>query len=234
MNVISIVIQIFIVLFAITVHEASHGWTAKKLGDPTAFNLGRVTLNPIVHIDLFGTIVLPLLLSLGGMPAFGWAKPVPVNPYNLRHPRRDNIWISLAGPAANMTVAFSSLVLLFILKISIPSLRLFLKALISMFFRQPGFVLPVLPRGFYPLEGLVLILLMLVLLNSLFALFNLIPIPPLDGSGILMGLLSDDAASRYDRIRPFGFIIVLMLIALLNLLEILMLPVKLIIVIVLG
>jgi Zn-dependent protease len=233
MNVISIVIQIFVLLFAITVHEASHGWAAKKFGDPTAFNLGRVTLNPLAHIDPFGTILMPLLLSLAGMPAFGWAKPVPVNPYNLRHPRRDNLWISFAGPAANMTVALSSLVLLFILKLSIPGLGQFIKALINGFFRQMGFLLPVLPRGFYPLEGLVLILLMLVLVNSYFALFNLIPIPPLDGSGILMGLLSENAASRLDRIRPFGFIIVLMLIYMRRL-DVLMWPVKLMIVILLG
>jgi Zn-dependent protease len=158
---------------------------------------------------------------------------VPVNPYNLRHPRRDNLWISFAGPAANMVVAFSSLVLLFILKLSIPSLGLFIKAVINMFMRQPGFALPVLPRGFYPLEGLALILLMLVLINSYFALFNLIPIPPLDGSGILMGLLSENGASRFDRIRPFGFIIVLMLLYM-GILEILMWPVNFMIVIILG
>jgi len=233
MNVISIVIQIFVLLFAITVHEAAHGWAARKMGDPTAANLGRVTLNPLAHIDLFGTILLPLLLSLARMPAFGWAKPVPVNPYNFRNPRRDNLWVSFAGPAANLIVALSSLILLVLMKLTIPSIGLFIKALINGFFRQMGFLLPVLPRGFYPLEGLVLVLIMTALINSYFALFNLIPIPPLDGSGVLMGLLSDNAASRYDRIRPFGFIIVLFLIYM-GLLDILMWPVKLVIVIVLG
>jgi Zn-dependent protease len=233
MNVISIVIQIFVLLFAITVHEASHGWAAKKLGDPTAANRGRVTLNPLAHIDPFGTILLPLLLSLAHMPAFGWAKPVPVNPYNFKNPRRDNLWVSFAGPAANLAVAFFSFLILIVLKFAVPSVGLFIKALINGFFRQMGFMLPVLSPGFYPLEGLALILLMLVLINSYFALFNLIPIPPLDGSGILMGLLSDNAASRYDRIRPFGFIIVLLLIYM-GLLDILVWPVKLMIVIVLG
>jgi Zn-dependent protease len=233
MNVVSIVIQIFVLLFAITVHEASHGWAAKKMGDPTAFNMGRVTLNPLVHIDPFGTILLPLLLSLARMPAFGWAKPVPVNPFNFRNPRRDNLWVSFAGPAANISVALASLIILLGMKLALPNVGLFIKALINGFFRQMGFLLPVLPRGFFPLEGLALILIMMVLINSYFALFNLIPVPPLDGSGVLMGLLSDNAASRYNRIRPFGFIIVLFLIYM-GLLDILMWPVKLMIVIVLG
>ncbi|MCX6567203.1 MAG: site-2 protease family protein [Candidatus Aminicenantes bacterium] len=233
MNVISIVIQIFVLLFAITVHEASHGWAAKKMGDPTAFNMGRVTLNPLAHIDPFGTVLLPLLLSLARMPAFGWAKPVPVNPDNFRNPRRGNLWVSFAGPAANIAVALTSLILLLGMKLALPNVGLFIKALINGFFRQMGFLLPVLPRGFFPLEGLALILIMMVLINSYFALFNLIPVPPLDGSGVLMGLLSDNAASRYARIRPFGFIIVLFLIYM-GLLDILIWPVKLMIVIVLG
>lgn len=233
MNVISIVIQIFVLLFAITVHEAAHGWTAKKMGDPTAYNMGRVTLNPVAHIDPFGTIILPLLLSLARLPAFGWAKPVMVNPRNFRNPRRDNLWVSFAGPAANISVALVSLILLFLMKLTIPGVGRFIQALINGFFRQMGFLLPVLSRGFYPLEGLALILIMTVLINSYFALFNLIPVPPLDGSGVLMGLLSDQAAFRYDRIRPFGFIIVLFLIYM-GFLDILMWPVKLMIVIVLG
>ncbi|MBM3310493.1 MAG: site-2 protease family protein [Candidatus Aminicenantes bacterium] len=233
MNVISIVIQLFVLLFAITVHEASHGWAANKFGDPTAYNLGRVTLNPLAHIDPFGTVLLPILLSLARMPAFGWAKPVPVNPYNLRHPRRDNLWISFAGPAANLTVAAAAWAVLMVLKASNARVGLFIKVIINGFFRQMGFSLPVLQPGFYPLEGLALILLMMILLNAYLAMFNLIPVPPLDGSGILMGLLPDGAASRYDRLRPFGFIIVLMLIYM-GLLEVIMWPVKLFIVLTLG
>ena len=233
MNVISIVIQLFVLLFAITVHEASHGWAANKFGDPTAFNLGRVTLNPLAHIDPFGTIILPILLSLARMPAFGWAKPVPVNPYNLRRPRRDNLWISFAGPAANLTVAASAWAVLMVLKTANDRVGLFIKVMINGFFRQLGFSLPVLQPGFYPLEGMALILLMMIILNAYLAMFNLIPIPPLDGSGILMGLLPDGAAGRYDRIRPYGFILVLMLIYLV-LLEIIMWPVKLFIVLTLG
>ncbi len=186
MDILSIAVSLFVILFAITIHEASHGWAANKLGDPTAMALGRVTLNPIAHIDLFGTILVPILLVVMGAPAFGWAKPVPVNPYNLKNPRRDNLWISFAGPAANLAVSFVFLSLFLILKSLVP--------------------------GIFRLQGLLLILYYMVLLNAFLAVFNLIPIPPLDGSGILSGLLSRQAAEKYDRIRPYGFFILIILI----------------------
>ena len=220
MNVISYIIMGFALLFAITIHEASHGWAANKLGDPTALSLGRVTLNPIAHIDPIGTIIFPFILILMGAPPFGWAKPVPVNPLNLRNPRRDNLWISAAGPASNLSVAAISLIVIVILKLINPNVTYFLRVSL---FGSSG-----LPRGFYPLEGLALILYFIVYINCLLAVFNLIPIPPLDGSGILMGFLSDEAAQRYDRIRPFGFIILLALIYL-GLLRIVMLPISMII-----
>ena len=91
MDIFSIALQLFVILFAITVHEASHGWAANKMGDPTAYNMGRVTLNPIAHIDPIGTVLLPVMLVIMGAPPFGWAKPVPVNPMNLRNPRRDHL-----------------------------------------------------------------------------------------------------------------------------------------------
>ena len=179
-----IIIQIFVLLFAITIHEASHAWAAMKMGDPTASAMGRVSLNPLAHIDPFGTVILPLILILVlHAPAFGWAKPVMINPRNLRHPRRDNLWISLAGPAANMAAATVSLVVLIVLNH--------------------------LPRNSSPLEALSLIFYYLVMINVFLAIFNLIPVPPLDGSGILAGLLTDEAAAKYDRIRPYGFIIVI-------------------------
>jgi Zn-dependent protease len=204
MDILSTVVSLFVLLFAITIHEASHGWSALKMGDPTAYAAGRVTLNPLAHIDPLGTVILPIILVVLGAPAFGWAKPVPVNPYNLRHPRRDNLWISLAGPAANMIAAAAALVAIRVLRVLKPGVTEFLQSFILL--KQP------FPRGVFPIEGLALILFYAVLVNTYLAVFNLIPIPPLDGSGILSGLLSDSAAVRYDRIRPYGFILVMLLV----------------------
>lgn len=216
MDILSIVVSLFALLFAITIHEASHAWSAQRFGDPTAAAMGRVSLNPLAHIDPIGTVLLPLLLVITGAPAFGWAKPVMVNPRNLRHPRRDNLWISFAGPAANLTAAAASLLLILLVKAVRPETVAFLAAFIG---RARRF-----PTGFYPLEGLVLVLFYFVLVNTYLAVFNLIPVPPLDGSGVLSGLLSYKAAAAYDRIRPYGFIIVLGLI-MLGVLEVIIRPV---------
>jgi len=220
MSIVIIVISLFVLFFAITVHEASHGWAAFKMGDPTAYNMGRVTLNPLAHIDPVGTVLFPLILVVIGAPVFGWAKPVMVNPLNLRNPRRDNLWISAAGPASNLIVAGLALVGITVLKLISPNVSYFLK---SFLLGRGAF-----PKGFYPLEGLALILFLTVLINTYLAVFNLIPIPPLDGSGILMGLLSDEAAQKYDRLRPFGFLIILGLIYL-GLLHLIIRPIELLI-----
>jgi Zn-dependent protease len=197
------VFSLFALLFAITIHEAAHAWTAMKKGDPTAAAMGRVSLNPLAHIDPIGTVLLPLMLRLAGAPAFGWAKPVMVNPRNLRHPQRDNLWISFAGPAANLSVATVSLLLILVIKALSPSTILFLVRYLN---RQPV--------GSVPLGMLALILFYFVFVNCYLAVFNLIPVPPLDGSGVLSGLLSYKAAAAYERLRPYGFIIVLGLIVL--------------------
>ena len=220
MDIVSIVISLFVLLFAITIHEASHAWSAYRLGDPTAQALGRVSLNPLAHIDLFGTVLLPLLLVLWGMPAFGWAKPVPVNPYNLRHPRRDHFWVSLAGPAANFIAAFASLILLLLLKVFSPGITEFLRRYLL---AREG-----MPPGIYPLQGLALILFYAVLINTYLAVFNLIPVPPLDGSGILSALLSPPALEKYERLRPFGFFIVIILVSV-GVLDILIRPLQILI-----
>ncbi len=216
--ILNTIVSLFVLLFAITIHEASHGWAAAKFGDFTAKSMGRVSLNPIAHIDPIGTVLLPLLLAITRLPVFGWAKPVPVNPFNLRNPRRDNLWISAAGPAANLTAAAICLVSIVVLRLINPGIVVFLGNHLSGWGS--------LPRGFYPLEGLVLILFFGVQINTYLAVFNLIPVPPLDGSGVLMGLLSDEAAQRYDRLRPFGFIIVMALIYM-GLLQVIIRPIEL-------
>ena len=200
MDIQSIVIQIFVVLFAITVHEASHGWAAHKMGDPTAYASGRVTLNPLAHIDPIGTILMPIVLYVGsgGRFTFGWAKPVPVNPYNLRHPRRDNLWISFAGPAANLSVATVSLLVVLLIKAIRPRAILFLAAFLNQ--RQ-------LSGGFGPLEGVVLVLFFFIVVNTYLAVFNLIPVPPLDGSHLLDAVLPPRLSWSYARLRPYGIFI---------------------------
>ena len=192
MDIRLILVQAFVILFAITVHEAAHAWTASKLGDPTAAAMGRVSLNPLAHIDPFGTIIFPLLLILLKQPVFGWAKPVPYNPFNLRHPRKGGLWISLAGPIANILTATAAVVLFQLLKLF-------------------GARIPVSSVFSKPLEGIVLILFVTAMINASLAVFNLIPIPPLDGSGILAGLLPESAAAKFERIRPYGFLILIAL-----------------------
>lgn len=199
MDIVTIAIMLFVILFAITIHEAAHGWAANKLGDPTAQMLGRVTLNPIAHIDPIGTVLLPIMLVIMGAPPFGWAKPVPVNPLNLRDPKRDNLFISAAGPLSNFAVAAIALILLRILMAVSPSVNNYFHSVMG------------LSRGLHPLVGLAMILYYAIFLNVFLAVFNLIPVPPLDGSGILLGLISEEAAQKVEAIRPFGFLIVLAL-----------------------
>ena len=173
------------VLFAITVHEAAHGYAARHFGDPTAAMLGRITLNPIKHIDPIGTILVPLLLyfSTSGAFLFGYAKPVPVNFGQLRNPKRDMIWVALAGPASNFVQA----VLWAVLLIALAGLGLHEKFFIEM--ARAG-----------------------ILVNLVMWAFNLFPLPPLDGGRILVGLLPYKPASLLARVEPFGFFIVLALV----------------------
>ena len=155
-------------LFAIVVHEAAHGWMALRLGDSTARDAGRLTLNPLPHIDPIGSVIVPLLLFFSNTGImFGWAKPVPVNPYNLRDPKKDIMWVNLAGPGANMVTAFGCGMIL----------RVINGFTGSFFTGSQGFgvLVSVLPYG--------------MMINLVLACFNLIPIPPLDGSKILMRFL---------------------------------------------
>ncbi len=188
MNIALIATQLIVILFAITIHEAAHGWAANKLGDPTAMIMGRVTLNPVAHIDPIGTVLLPIMLVIMRAPPFGWAKPVPVNPLNLKNPKKDNLLISAAGPISNISAAIVA--------------GIALKILLALTGQSA-------PPGFSITQVLVTILYYTVLLNVFLAVFNLIPIPPLDGSGILLGLVSDEAAQKVEQLRPYGFIIVI-------------------------
>lgn len=174
------------VLFAITVHEVAHGWMALKLGDKTALMLGRLTLNPIKHIDMIGTVLLPLLLMFFSPIIFGWAKPVPVNPNNLKKPRRDMAFVAIAGPIANIIMAF---IWAAIAKVGVVLMGHGLQ-----------FARPIVYMG---QAGITINLILMVL--------NLIPIPPLDGSRVVAALLPPKLAYQYDRIAPYGFFILLLL-----------------------
>ena len=192
------------ILVAITFHEAAHGLVADRKGDPTAKYLGRLTLNPLVHIDPFGTIVLPLLLYvtpwiLGGQPGvvFGYAKPVPVNVMNLRRPKTDMIWVAAAGPLTNLGLAILSGVLL--------------KGLIG-FDGGGERLLGGRSSEFMVLQPLAQMLQYSVLINVILMVFNLLPIPPLDGGRVLVGVLPEAGAERLAAIEPYGMFIVLALV----------------------
>ena len=181
MNILGLLISFGLLIIAMTTHEFAHGWVANKLGDSTAKYSGRLTLNPMAHIDLFWTIILPffLFITTQGQFVFGAAKPVPINYWALRNPKRDIIWVGLSGPLANFIFAF----------------------VLSLFLR------------FLPLpDFLYFILQNLVYINIILGVFNLVPIPPLDGSRILSGLLPDRLAFRLSQLEPYGFIIVVLLI----------------------
>jgi Zn-dependent protease len=182
LDLFSILIGFAVVLASLTVHEAAHAWTADQLGDPTARLLGRVSLNPIVHIDPIGTILLPLIAAYSGLPIIGWAKPVPVNLSRLRHPRRDFMIVAAAGPISNILQAIAAAI----------AVRVLLMA--------TGGAEPAAPV-------LTDVLFLAVQINLLLAFFNLIPIPPLDGGNVLAGLVPERAAALLDTTRQFGFIL---------------------------
>jgi len=182
-------------IFAIVLHEVAHGWVANKLGDHTARDMGRLTLNPISHIDLFGTIIMPLMLFIltNGKMLFGYAKPVPINPYNFRNPKKDMALSALAGPGINMIMAIFSA---FALRLVMPA-----------------------AEGFFPKQAwdwfsfpLSLMFGYGVIINVVLGVLNLVPIPPLDGSRVVYWLLPNKQASVYYRLEPYGTLILMLLI----------------------
>ena len=184
MNFGALFISLLVLLFSLTVHEMAHAWAADRLGDPTARLLGRISLNPAVHIDPIGTLLLPLLAFATGAPLIGWAKPVPVNILKLRRFRRDYMLVAAAGPASNIALAIGASLLLR--------------------------VLPFSPSGVGSVDvgsPLYAILALSLQVNVLLAIFNMIPVPPLDGGNVLWSLLPSHAADRFDDFRPYGFIV---------------------------
>jgi Zn-dependent protease len=183
-----IVVWILPVVFAITGHEVAHGWMARRYGDYTAQMLGRLTLNPLKHIDPLGTVIIPgLLLVTGTGFVFGWAKPVPVDPRNFKNPKRAMMMVALAGPVSNLLMAVGWALL----------------ARIGVIFQQINFVSK--PLIYMGVAG--------ISINIILALVNLLPIPPLDGSRVLSGLLPDYLAWQFNKLERYGFIILMVLLA---------------------
>ncbi len=182
-----LVFQLIVLLFSVVIHEVSHGFVAERLGDPTARLAGRLTLNPLKHLDPFGSVILPLLLSLvpGGI-VFGWAKPVPYNPYNLKNPERGGALIAAAGPLSNI----------------------FLAVIFAVFFRVSNAFLGGMPL----IAGLSNFFSTIVLINIVLAVFNLVPIPPLDGSKILFAVLPKTSLKLRIALERYGFLLVVIFI----------------------
>jgi Zn-dependent protease len=188
-DVAQVFISFIVLLFSLTIHEMAHAFTADRLGDPTARMLGRISLNPMVHADPIGTIAFPLIALVTGAPLIGWAKPVPVDVRNLRHHRRDYILVAAAGPASNLVIALVSAIVLAAIPISPQTLG------------ETNVSVPIAA-----------ILSQAMRLNVLLAVFNMLPIPPLDGGNVLAGLLPPRLAISFNQLRPYGFLLLYALI----------------------
>lgn len=182
-----ILVQVVILFFSLSFHESAHAWMANKLGDPTGKRLNRISLNPIRHIDLFGTLIIPAFLIIVRAPfVFGWAKPVPVNPFNFKDPYKGIALTSLSGPTSNFLLSAISFILL----------KIFLFSKIGSYY-----------------EPVAIILISMIIINLLLGFFNLIPLPPLDGAGVMTGFFPDSIGKFIDKIQPFSLIILILIIS---------------------
>ena len=196
-----ILLWFIVFLFSLSCHESAHAWTSEKFGDYTGRYQGRITLNPIPHIDIYGTIIFPLVGMISGAMMFGWAKPVQTNPLLWRDKKKANIMVSMAGPASNFIiaiVAFTIIKVLLISQVVEPGTGSF--DIVRPAFNQPTLMIPIAK-----------LLSILLELNVLLGVFNLIPIPPLDGSHVLESLLPYEMAQAYAAIRPYGVFLLLAL-----------------------
>jgi Zn-dependent protease len=190
---VDILFQVIVFLFAISVHESAHAWMANRCGDPTARMLGRITLNPIKHIDLFGTVLLPLVALLAHMPVLGWAKPTPVDPRNFRNKVRDDILTAIVGPISNFLVAGAATAVLVVIEVISPMGRAVILGEVSM--ESNSILVP-----------LCLLLYELMVINVVLAVFNLIPVPPLDGSHVVRHFLPAATLRVYDTVGWVGLL----------------------------
>lgn len=195
---VDILFQLIVFLFAISIHESAHAWMANRRGDPTAYMLGRVTLNPLKHIDPVGTILLPSIAIFAHLPVLGWAKPTPVNPRNFASPVVDDILTSVAGPVSNFIVAFAAVASLITISATSSTGREIVHEI------SRGILFG---GGDSILVPITLFLFQLLIINVVLAVFNLIPVPPLDGSHVLRHALSGPALALYDRLGFFGLVL---------------------------
>jgi Zn-dependent protease len=199
-EVVLVIFQVVVLILAFSIHECAHAWTAMRLGDPTAKMLGRVTLNPLKHLDPFGSVIMPALALFYHWPLIGWAKPTPITARNFKNYRRDDILVTLAGPASNLLSATVALILLIVIKHLVPGGVIAIATAVALASHIPGVATENLPTLF----PIALFLYFVILINLLLFVFNLIPIPPLDGSHVVRHFLPYKALQIYDRIGMFG------------------------------